>query len=233
MIMIIGGLQRTTLIDYPEKISCTVFASGCNFRCPFCYSQELVIPEEIKKHPKISEKDFFNFLKQRYEMLEGVVLCGGEPTVHKDIISFAKKIKKLKFAVKLDTNGSNPGVLENLIQEKLIDYVAMDIKSPKEKYEFFTGAKLLKNVEQSIEILKQNKVEYEFRTTVAPGLGKQDLLDIGNWIRGANVNYFLQEFNFQKPVLNPEILKFSCLNKQEIQQIAKTLKPEFVDVSVR
>ena len=231
--MILGGLQKTTLIDYPGKIACTVFTSGCNFRCVFCYSAELVLPEKIKEQPKILGKDFFDFLEQRQGMLEGVVLCGGEPTIHKDIIDFARKIKQLKFAIKLDTNGSNPKVLENLIKEKLIDYVAMDIKSPKEKYEFFSGAKLLKNIEQSIKILKQNKVEYEFRTTATPGLGKQDLLEIGNWIGGKKVNYFIQEFNSQKPILNPEILKLPCLKEQELQQIAEILKPKFKNVSVR
>ncbi len=231
--MTLGGLQKTTLIDYPGKIACTVFTSGCNFRCPFCYSMELVLPERIKEQPKILEKDFFDFLEQRQGMLEGVVLCGGEPTIHKDIIDFARKIKKLKFAIKLDTNGSNPKVLENLIKEKLIDYVAMDIKSPKEKYDFFTGAKLLKNIEQSIKILKQGKIGYELRTTVAPGLDRQDLLEIGNWIGGKNINYFLQEFNSQKPVINPEILKLPCLKEQELQKIAETLKPKFQNVSVR
>jgi pyruvate formate lyase activating enzyme len=124
-------------------------------------------------------------------------------------------------------------VLENLIKEKLIDYAAMDIKSPKEKYDFFTGAKLLKNIEQSIKILKQGKIGYEFRTTVAPGLDRQDLLEIGNWIGGKNINYFLQEFNSQKPVINPEILKLPCLKEQELQKIAETLKPKFQNVSVR
>lgn len=231
--MILGGLQKTTLIDYPGKIACTVFTSGCNFRCPFCYSSELVLPEKIKEQPKIPEKDFFDFLEQRQGMLEGVVLCGGEPTIHKDIMDFARKIKKLKFAVKLDTNGSNPEVLEKMIEEKLIDYVAMDIKAPKPKYEFFSGAKLLKNVEQSIEILKQNKIKYELRTTVAPGMDRQDLLEIGNWIKGKNVNYFFQEFNSQKPVINSKILESDCLKEDELKQIAEALKPKFKTISVR
>ena len=231
--MILGGLQKTTLIDYPGKIACTVFTSGCNFRCPFCYSSELVLPEEIKKQPQVLEKDFFDFLGERQGMLEGVVLCGGEPTIHKDIIDFARKIKKLKFAIKLDTNGSSPKVLENLIKEKLIDYAAMDIKSPKEKYDFFSGAKLLKNVEQSIKILKQGKIKYEFRTTVSPGLEKQDLLEIGNWIGGKNVNYFFQEFNSQKPVLDSKVLKLDCLKEDELKQIAEDLKPKFENISIR
>jgi pyruvate formate lyase activating enzyme len=148
-------------------------------------------------------------------------------------MDFARKIKKLKFAVKLDTNGSNPEVLEKMIEEKLIDYVAMDIKAPKPKYEFFSGAKLLKNVEQSIEILKQNKIKYELRTTVAPGMDRQDLLEIGNWVKGKNVNYFFQEFNSQKPVINSKILESDCLKEDELKQIAEALKPKFKTISVR
>ncbi|MBU3934821.1 anaerobic ribonucleoside-triphosphate reductase activating protein, partial [Patescibacteria group bacterium] len=123
--MKIGGLQRTTLIDYPGKIAATVFLSGCNFFCPWCYSPELVLPEKIKKQPKVSEKEFFAFLKERQGLLGGVVICGGEPTMQKGLPDFIKKIKKLGFSVKLDTNGSNPRMLKDLIDKKLIDYVAM------------------------------------------------------------------------------------------------------------
>ena len=119
--MQIGGLEKLTLIDYPGKIACTVFLIGCNFRCPFCYSSELVLPEKIKKQPIISEKEFFAFLKQRKSLLEGVVICGGEPTIHKDLPVFIKKIKKLGFLVKLDTNGSNPEMLKMLISKRLVD----------------------------------------------------------------------------------------------------------------
>jgi pyruvate formate lyase activating enzyme len=128
--MKIGGLQKTTLIDYPKKIACTVFLMGCNFRCHFCYSAELVLPEKIKKQPEISEKYFFNFLKERREYLEGVVICGGEPTIHSDLPEFLTKIKKIGYAIKLDTNGSNPLMLQKLISLNLIDYIAMDIKAP-------------------------------------------------------------------------------------------------------
>lgn len=153
--MKIGGLQKTTLIDFPGKLACTVFISGCNFFCPWCYSPELVLPEKIKSqlHPhtkrgkkafalqdsetprygvgaRISEKEVFDFLKSRKGLLEGVVICGGEPTMNKELPEFIKKIKDLGFLVKLDTNGSNPEMLEELIDKKLIDYVAMDIKAP-------------------------------------------------------------------------------------------------------
>ena len=118
--MKIGGLQKLTLIDYPGKLACTVFSLGCSFRCPWCYSSELVLPEKIKNQPIISEKEFFDFLKERQSLLEGVVLCGGESTIYKDLPKFAKKIKKLGYLVKLDTNGSNPQVLK-----KMIDLLAL------------------------------------------------------------------------------------------------------------
>ena len=128
--MQIGGLQKLTLIDYPGKVACTVFCVGCNFRCPWCYNPELVLPEKIKKQPIILEENFFKFLKSRKGLIEGVVISGGEPTIHKDLPKFCKKIKVLGYLIKLDTNGSNPEVLKKLIKNKLIDYVAMDIKAP-------------------------------------------------------------------------------------------------------
>jgi len=124
----IGGLQKLTLIDYPGKLAATVFLIGCNFRCPFCYSSELVLPEKIKKQPRISEKELLKFLKDRKKLIDGVVLCGGEPTTSRNLVPFIKKIKKMRFFVKLDTNGSDPALLKKLIDKKLIDYVAMDIK---------------------------------------------------------------------------------------------------------
>jgi pyruvate formate lyase activating enzyme len=128
----IGGLQKATLIDYPGRLAATVFLIGCNFRCPFCYSSELVLLEKIKKQPKISLKYFFSFLKEKKGLLDGIVVCGGEPCLNKDLLAFIQKIKKLGYLVKLDTNGSNPKMLKNLIDKKLIDYVAMDIKAPLE-----------------------------------------------------------------------------------------------------
>ncbi|HOC53843.1 MAG TPA: anaerobic ribonucleoside-triphosphate reductase activating protein, partial [Candidatus Pacearchaeota archaeon] len=122
--MKIGGLQKTTLVDYPGKIACTIFLSGCNFRCPFCYSKELVLPEEIEQHPEIREKELFDFLKQRKGMIDACVLCGGEPTINPDIGRFIKKIKDLGYSIKIDTNGYYPDKLKELIDAKLIDYIA-------------------------------------------------------------------------------------------------------------
>jgi pyruvate formate lyase activating enzyme len=204
--MIIGGLQKNTLIDFPNKIACTVFLAGCNFRCPWCYSAELVLPEKILKQPRISEKYFFDFLRDRKGLLEGVVLCGGEPTINKNLLEFIKKIKDLEFLVKLDTNGSNPVMLKELIDQKLIDYVAMDIKTSKKsegfKYEnvFIEGIKM-QDIERSVDILKQGKVNFEFRTTVVNTIHKkQDFLDIAKWIGGKNIKYYLQNFRAEKTI---------------------------------
>jgi pyruvate formate lyase activating enzyme len=231
--MEIGGLQKTTLIDFPGRIAATIFLCGCNFRCPFCYSRELVLPEKIKKQPKIPESDFFNFLKERKGLLEGVVLCGGEPTIHRELPDFCQKIKDLGFLVKLDTNGSNPAMLKKIISKKLIDCVAMDIKAPKEKYDFFSGAKLVKKVEENINILKGGQVNYEFRTTVAPGLKQEDIFALSDWIAGKEVNYFLQEFNSQKEVLNPDILNLPVLKKEELIEIIKKIRPKFKTCQLR
>ncbi len=234
--MILGGFQKSTLIDYPGKIGCTVFLTGCNFRCPFCYSIELVLPEEIKNQPKIAEQEFFDFLKQRKGLLDGVVLCGGEPTIHKDLPEFCKKIKKLGYLVKLDTNGSSPEMLKKLIDDNLINYVAMDIKAPLEqsKYEEMTGVKVnLENIKKSVEILKEGRIDFEFRTTVAPSLKKQDILEIADWIGGEKVKYFLQEFTSQKQVLNPEILKLPILKKEEIEEVIEQIKSKFKTCELR
>ncbi len=233
--MLIGGLQKTTLIDYPGKPSCTVFTIGCNFRCPFCYSPELVLPEKIKNQPKVSEDCFFNFLEKRRGLLEGVVVCGGEPTIFKDLPCFCERIKKMGYVVKLDTNGYNPKILKELIDSGLIDYAAIDIKAPLElkskiqnKYEEMAGVKVdLEVLKKTVKILKQGKIDFEFRTTAAPGLGKQDILEIANYISGKNTKYFLQEFNTRKQVLNPEILKLPTLKKEEIDEIIEEIKPKF------
>lgn len=231
--MLIGGLQKVTLIDYPGKIATTVFLVGCNFCCPFCYSPELVLPEKIKNQPTISFADFFNFLKQKRGILEGVVICGGEPTVSQDLLEFAKKIKKLGFLLKLDTNGSNPEILEKLIRKWLLDYVALDIKGPKEKYDFFAGIKVnLSKIEESINLLKEEKIDYEFRTTVAPGLAKEDIFKIVKWIAPAK-KYFLQEVNFKKEVIDEKIKNLPYLQRKDIQVIVNEIKSKFQTCEMR
>ena len=204
--MKIGGLQKLTLIDYPGKIAATVFTIGCNFFCPFCHNPELVGPEKIKEHPLIPEEDFFGFLNERRGKLEGVCITGGEPALHRDLPEFIRKIKNLGFGVKLDTNGSNPEIIENLIRENLIDYLAMDIKGPLEKYQEITRSKIdLEKIKKNVELIK-NFPEYEFRTTILPRFHKkEDMINIAEWLKGSK-NYFLQQFRPGK-TLDPSFEK--------------------------
>lgn len=230
--MIIGGLQKNTLIDFPGKIACTVFLAGCNFRCPWCYSAELVLPEKILKQQRISEKEFFDFLRSRQGLLEGVVLCGGEPTINKNLPEFIKRIKDLGFAVKLDTNGSNSEMLKELIDRKLIDYVAMDIKTAQNsknfKYEnvFVEGVKM-QDIEKSVEILKRDLVGFEFRTTVVNTIhNKEDFLEIAQWIGGKNVKYYLQNFRAEKTI-DSNFENIQPYPRDFFTQVIKEISPYF------
>jgi pyruvate formate lyase activating enzyme len=193
------------LIDYPGRVAATVFLSGCNFRCPWCYARELVLPELIAKQPQIPEAELFEFLKENQGLLQGVVICGGEPTLNPELPGFIKKIKDLGFMVKLDTNGSNPKMLKDLIDNDLVDYVAMDIKLPKEKYPLVLQGVPLENVEESVKILKNSTIDFEFRTTCAPSVHSvADLVAMARWIGqevpGRKPKYFLQNFRPEKTI---------------------------------
>jgi len=202
--MKIAALQKTTLIDYPGKVAATVFTLGCNFRCPWCYAKELVLPELIARQPLLTETELWEFFNSKQGLLEGVVICGGEPTLQPDLSEFIQKIKALGFAVKLDTNGSHPQILNNLISQNLIDYVAMDIKLPKNRYPLVFNSPLsVDAIEESIKILKNSHLEFEFRTTVAPGIHTIDDLEkmarwIGQEIPGRKPRYFCKIFVLEK-----------------------------------
>ena len=236
--MEIGGLQKLTLIDFPGRLAATVFLTGCDFRCPFCYSSELVLPERIKVQPKILQKEFFDFLKDRKGLLEGIVICGGEPTISKGLLPFVKKIRKLGYLVKLDTNGSNPVVLKDLIDKKLIDYVAMDIKAPKEKYAKTVGMSerwnkiIIKRINESINILKSSKIDYEFRSTIVPGLhNRKDIVNMVKWIRGAKA-YYLQQFRPEKTI-DPKFEKVESYPREFLLEIQRAISPFFEVCRVR
>jgi len=191
--MYIQGLQKLTLLDYPEKLACTVFTAGCNFRCPFCHNASLV--RGTGEEP-MAEEDFFAFLQSRRGILEGVCVTGGEPTLQPDLPAFLARIKELGFAVKLDTNGYRPAVLKQLVEAGLIDYVAMDIKNTPEKYPLTAGVEGLEveHVRESVAFLLTGAVDYEFRTTVVKELHTAaDIEGICRWIRGAK-RYYLQNF---------------------------------------
>lgn len=226
--MIIAGLQKTTLIDYPGKIACVVFLAGCNFRCPWCYSSELVLPLKIVKQPRIQEQEFFDFLRARKGLLEGVVICGGEPTINKDLGQFIQKIKNLGYFVKLDSNGSNPQVLKDLVSAKLIDYVAMDIKGLEIYKDIVQECVTMDQIKESVEFLKKTEgVDFEFRTTVVRGVHvKEDFLEIAKWIGGPNVKYYLQNFRPEKTI-DPEFEKVDPYKDAWLKEVAAEISPYF------
>lgn len=202
----IAGLQKMTLLDFPGKVACTVFLQGCNFRCPFCHNSGLLEPAGEEQ---LSEEAFFSFLEKRTGILDGVCVTGGEPTLQKELPAFLSRIKAMGFAVKLDTNGSRPAVLQALIQQQLVDYVAMDIKNSPARYGETTGlsARNLTPIEQSIRILMEGDLPYEFRTTTVRELHTPgDFTAIGQWIAevcpGKKMKkYFLQIYTHRDSVL--------------------------------
>jgi len=220
--MLIGGLQKFSLLDYPEKISTIIFTHGCNFRCAFCYNPTLV-NTKTKDDIFISEKDFFIFLKSRIKKIDAVVISGGEPTMQDDLEKFISKIKKLKFLVKLDTNGTNPEILKNLISKKLIDYIAMDVKAGLKNYEKVVKVKInQKKIKESIDIIMNAGLPYEFRTTVVPGLVKKDdILQIGKLITGAQ-KWFLQKFKSDIDLVDKSFYQKKSFTDQEMIKMKKT-----------
>lgn len=226
--MIIGGLVKFSLSDYPGKASAVIFTLGCNFRCRYCHNPELVLPEQYAK--KISEKEIFDFLESRRGKLDAVVITGGEPTMHVDLPEFLKKIKNLGFLVKLDTNGTRPSVIKGLIDEKLIDYVAMDIKAPFESKKYREIIKVpvdINDIENSIFIIKNSGLSYEFRTTVVKELTTfDDIREIAEQIKGAD-KYFLQKFVSTK--LNDlSLSSASSYSDPDLLELASQLSPTFI-----
>jgi len=242
--MFFYGWQKTSLIEWPNKISTVLFVGGCNFRCPFCYNRDLVL--NYFKLPKISERKILDFLKSRKGLLDGVMITGGEPLAFidrskKDLFDFIKKVKKIGFEVGIETNGSNPEVLEELINEKLIDYVAMDVKAPlkfnsfKEisKYEELAGVKVdLEKIKRSIDLIKNSGLEYEFRTTVAPLLSEEDILEIAKELRGVK-KYVLQVFQPVETLINQKLAKMKFLDRKDLEKIGQKIKDYFEKFEVR
>ena len=222
----IKGLQRTTLVDYPGKIACTIFIAGCNFRCGYCYNSDLVL--RGKALPDIPEEEIFDFLSQRDLFLEGVCISGGEPTLYRNLIPLIRKIKKMGYSVKLDTNGTNPRILKALLDEKLVDYVAMDIKTSLGSYKKVTYVNCaMGNVRESIRLLKSSGIDYEFRTTIVPDMiGKDELRGICEEIKGAK-NYFIQQFKPDGKAMDKKYGKMEPLPLKTLQDF-KDMASEYV-----
>ncbi|MFH1257107.1 MAG: anaerobic ribonucleoside-triphosphate reductase activating protein [Candidatus Diapherotrites archaeon] len=228
----VKGLQKTSLIDYPDNVCATVFLGGCNFRCPYCYNTQLVL--EPEKLPSMSEGQLLDFLEGRKKLLDGVCITGGEPTMQKDLPELIERIKKIGLKVKLDTNGSNPRMLRELIEEKLLDFIAMDIKAPLEKYGKVTCVKIdSEKIRQSAELVKKSGIDYEFRSTVLPELFlKEDALKIGEWLNGAKV-FYLQQFRPMQGTLDPSYAKKKPYTREELDELRKAMEPFFRKVEIR
>jgi len=220
--MNIGGLQKVSLIDYPGKICAILFAQGCNFRCPYCHNPELVDPAQYIEC--IPEDEIFPFLEKRRGKLDAVSITGGEPTIQPDLIEFIERIREINYLIKIDTNGSFPDVLEKLIDRKLADYIAMDVKAPQERYRETVRSNVDPDrIRLSIEMIMNSGIEYEFRTTVVKSLlDKEDLQKIGNEIRDARL-YILQRFVPSK-TLDERFLKETTYSDEDFKAMMKMLK---------
>jgi len=229
--MKIGGLQKVSLIDYPGKISSIVFTQGCNFRCPYCHNPELI--EQKLYQPCLSEKDILEFFKTRQGKLDAVTITGGEPTLQENLIPFIKKIRQMSFAVKLDSNGSRPDVLARLIREKLLDFIALDVKAPLEKYRDVVKVPVaIDAIRESILLVLKAKIPHEFRTTVVSSLlTPDDILVIGREITGAT-RYALQKFQPSR-TLNKKYLKEKTYSDEQFLKIKKQLEKKIPLIIIR
>lgn len=228
--MRICGLQKLSMVDYPGKIAATVFTGGCNLRCPFCHNAPLVT--RVEEAPRLTPEEVLDFLRSRRGLLDGVVLSGGEPLLQKDAAEFLAEVKKLGFPVKLDTNGCCPHALASVLEQGLADYVAMDIKNAPEKYAETVGIPGfdLATVEESIRLLRESGVEYEFRTTVVREFHTaEDIAAIGRWLRGAP-RYFVQNFEDSGDIIRAGLHGFS---EEEMEVLAAAARPYFAYVGVR
>ncbi len=228
----IKGLEKMSLIDFPPYQSCVVFVGGCNFRCPYCQNKDLVIGFEEK--PDMDEEEFFKFLMDRKKWLDAVAITGGEPTLYPELAGFIEKIQARGFKVKLDTNGSNPELLKKLVDNSLVDYVAMDIKAPLEKYELAADSNVDKDkIQQSVELLLSGNVDYEFRTTVVPDFfAEDDAHAIGKWLKNCK-RYVLQQFRNDMGTLNPAYMSARKYPKDDLFFFQKILKQYINDVQIR
>jgi len=232
--MEIAGLQKIDLSEIPGKLACVLYLKGCNWQCPWCFSAGFNLPSNENTIPL---KQALRFLKEKQNELDAVVLNGGEPTIHKGLVKLCSKIKKLGYYIKLNTNGSNPKALQKLIDKKLVDFISMDIKAPKEKYlttiglEGASGNYLLSNIEKSIALLKQGAVDYGFTTTVLPSLNENDVLQIANWLRGAK-KYSLRAFD-NSSNLGFDFSNINLKPKQELYRIQQAVACLFDESDVK
>lgn len=228
--MQIHGLNKTTLLDYPEHVAATIFLGKCNFRCPFCQNGDLVLQPESQ--PILEKEEILSFLRKRKGILTGVCITGGEPTLEEELENFIREIKEIGYLVKLDTNGYRPEVIRRLLQEKLVDYIAMDIKNSPQRYAETAGIVQLdvEQIRESIGLIMDSGIAYEFRTTVVKELhGEEELSAIGKEIAGARA-YFLQGYQESDRVIAPG---FHAYAKEEMEQLVECVRPYVANVQLR
>ncbi len=236
--MQIADLQKLSLIDYPGKVACTIFLFGCNFRCGFCHNPELVLPEKAITGYK--EEEVLEFLKIRKKYLDGVCITGGEPLINSDIIEFLDKIKRLGYNIKIDTNGSNPELLKNIIEKKLVDYIALDVKADKNNYDLVIGKSVdLKKIEESVGLILDSGLDYEFRTTVVRGYHNQkNLKEIGEWLfkirESKPRRYVIQNFiPRERKLIDEKFEKIKSFENKELEEMKNAVSKYFEEVIVR
>ncbi len=232
--MVISGLEKFTLLDYPGKTSAIVFTYGCNFRCPFCHNPELVI-EPLNSKYVYTEEEVLKFLKSRVGKLDALVITGGEPLLYNDIIDFIVHVRELGFLVKVDTNGSNPKFLKEIIDKGIVDYWAMDVKYGADKYlEGFNGSVHVsfEDLVSSIQEIKNSKVDYEFRTTVVRGIHDiKEMEKISELVKGAD-NYYIQNFRAGK-TLDKNLTNANSFTDKELNEFKDIIKPFVGSVEIR
>ncbi|NPV52738.1 MAG: anaerobic ribonucleoside-triphosphate reductase activating protein [Firmicutes bacterium] len=229
--MEIRGIQKVSLVDFPGNICITIFTGGCNMRCPYCHNRDLVLG--AGSLPRIPQEEMLALLESRRGLVDGVCITGGEPTLQEGLGEFAGKIKDLGFKVKLDTNGTNPRILDELLSQGLLDYVAMDIKAPRDKYWEVARSRVnMSDIDASIRLIRSSEIDYEFRTTVAPGLiTGEDLIEIGQWLLGAG-KYVLQQY-VPGPTLDEAFADRRPYSGDWLENMARKLRPFFERVEVR
>lgn len=229
--MKIGGIQKTSLLDYPNKLSAIIWTVGCNLRCPYCYNKQLLDNNSVQI---IKEEEVILFLKKRKGKLEALSITGGEPLLHDDIFNFISKIKKIGYLIKIDTNGTFPNKLKKLIDEDLVDYISMDIKAPINKYNILSGKNVkIKNIQKSIELIKNFSKSYEFKTTIIPSLlNKNDIIEIAKWLEGAD-QYYLQQFKNESQLISKKLEEIEPYQKEYLIEIIDKIKPYFKNCNFR
>lgn len=233
--MLLSGIQKFTLLDYPEKLACMVFTPGCNFRCGYCHNPEFVLPEMIQeiKNSFIPEEVFFKFLKKRQGKLEGVVITGGEPTIMGDLIPFMRRVKDLGFALKLDTNGNKPEVLQQAIDENLVDYIAMDVKTSLGEYKKLVGERAFEiKLAQSIDKIKKSNVSSEFRSTLIKEIHTDEILKAMQDILKGTKKLYLQNFR-PATTLNPLFQSFHPFSEEKMKDIKRAFESVVESVEIR